>query len=260
LAFEREPAFARLPVCDPSSIESFSGFGPNNFSYLTYVRGHDYYRRLRGLHNGLDFLVPEGTPLCSIDWGVVVHVSNREMDNPYSAGPFSVMIRYGRYVGLYGHMMGMQQGEHMFVQEGDIVAPGQTIGLSGTSNNCPHLHFEMRKIAQAYINRLRTDAEASAQDPLARLQHMQENFHVRGWQPTQTYYVNPAGFFAPSLETYWQAHNWGHACSSLADTNNNGYPDQVILAGEQAPRDHNLYSCRDFGPRGPHFWRGSRRA
>jgi murein DD-endopeptidase MepM/ murein hydrolase activator NlpD len=260
LDFERDISFDRLPVCDPARVESFGGFGPNNYSYLTYVQGHDYYRNLLGLHNGLDFVMPEGTPLCSIDWGVVVHVSNREDDNPYSAGPFSVIVRHGQYVALYGHMMGMQQGEHMFVQEGDIVAPGQTIGLSGTSNNAPHLHFEMRKIARAYVNQLRRNAEVITHDPLEQLEHMQANFHPRGWQPTQTYYVNPARFFAPSLETYWQAHNWRHACSVPEDTNDNGYPDRVILAGEQAPRDHDLYSCRAFPPWGQHFWEGSRRA
>jgi murein DD-endopeptidase MepM/ murein hydrolase activator NlpD len=260
LAFERDISFDRLPVCDPATVDSFSGFGPNNFSYYTFVRGDDYYRNLRGLHNGLDFLMAVGTPLCSIDWGVVVHVSNREGDNPYGAGPFSVIIRHGRHVALYGHMMGMRQGEHMFVQEGDIVAPGQTIGLSGTSNNCPHLHFEMRKISQAYVNQLRRDAEASTPDPLRQLEHMQESFHLRGWEPTQTYYINPAPFFEPSLETYWQTHNWRHPCMVIEDTNDNGYPDQVILAGEQVPKDHDLNSCPFYGPRGPHFWAGSRTA
>lgn len=257
LEFDREPSFDRLPVCDPTSISSFSGFGPNNYSYLTYVTGHDYYHNLCGLHNGLDFGLPIGTPLCAIDWGVVVHVSRKENDNPYRAGPFTAIIRYGRYVALYGHMVGKEQGEHMFVDEGDIVTPGQVIGLSGISNNYRHLHFEMRKIRQAYINQLHRNAEEQTQDPLEQLKHMQANFHLRGWFPTQDYYVNPARFFEPSLETHWETHDWPHACTVGQDTNRNGYPDRVVRAGEHEPEDHNLYSLRAYGPGQPHFWQGS---
>jgi len=259
LDFEREASFDRVPVCDPGAVRFFSGFGPNNYSYHTFVEGDDYYRNLLGLHNGLDFGMPVGTPMCALDWGVVMHVSQRENDNPYAAGPYSAIVRHGRYVVLYGHMMGKVQGEHVFVDKGQIVAPGQPIGLSGTSNNFPHLHFEMRNIAQAYINQLRRDAEQETQDPLGQLQHMQAHFHLRGWQPTQTYYVNPAPFFEPRLETYWQAHNWQHASLRPEDTNNNGYPDRVVRAGEQAPQDYDLYSLKSIPPAGPHFWVGSRR-
>ncbi|MGD8998321.1 MAG: SH3 domain-containing protein [Anaerolineae bacterium] len=257
LAFEREVSFDRVPVSDPSKVNCFSGFGPNNYSYLTYAQGHDYYRNLQGLHNGVDFCMPVGTPLCSVDWGVVVHVSRREGDNPYAAGPYSIIIRYGGFVALYGHMQGLVQGKHVFVKQGDIVAPGQPIGLSGTSNNAPHLHFEMRKISQTYIDHLRREAEAFDPDPLERLRHMQAHFHLRGWEPTETHYVNPAPFFTPALETYQQDHNWQDACPLEEDTNDNGYPDQVILAGQQAPQDSDLYSLKSMPPWGPHFWKGS---
>jgi murein DD-endopeptidase MepM/ murein hydrolase activator NlpD len=257
LAFEREVSFGRVPVCDPSKVAYFSGFGPNNYSYLTYARGEDYYHNLQGLHNGVDFGMPVGTPLCAVDWGVVAHVSRRENDNPYAAGPYSIIIRYGGFVALYGHMQGLEQGKHVFVKAGDIVAPGQPIGLSGTSNNFPHLHFEMRKISQAYINQLRREAEAFTQDTLERLRHMQAHFHLRGWDPTKTYYVNPAPFFAPPLESYQQSHNWQDACPLDEDSNDNGYPDQIILAGQPAPQDHNLYSLKSMPAWGPHFWKGS---
>jgi murein DD-endopeptidase MepM/ murein hydrolase activator NlpD len=257
LSFEREISFDRVPVCDPSDVESFSGFGPNNYSYLTYARGEDYYRNLQGLHNGLDFVMPEGTPLCSVDWGVVTHVSRREEDNPYGAGPYSILIRYGRYVALYGHMQGSVHGKHVFVKTGDIVAPGQLIGLSGISNNAPHLHFEMRNVSQAYMNQLQREAQAFSQDPFEQLRHMNAGFHIRGWRPTQTYYVNPAPFFDPRLESYRQTFGWGDPSPLDVDHDNNGYPDQIILAGQDAAERYDLYSLKAMATQGRHFWKGS---
>jgi len=69
LSFDHEPQFGCVPICDPSQVRYFSGFGPNNYSYLTYIRGTDYYHNLCGLHNGLDLGAPVGTPLCAADWG-----------------------------------------------------------------------------------------------------------------------------------------------------------------------------------------------
>jgi hypothetical protein len=238
-------------------VRSFGGFGPNNYAYLTYAQGEDYYHNLQGLHNGVDFGMPVGTPLCALDWGVVAHVSLKEDDNPYAAGPFTVIIRYGDHVALYGHMKGCEHGKDVFVREGDVVAPGQTIGLSGTSNNSPHLHFEMRKIARAYVNQLRREAEAFTQDPLEQLRHMQAHFHLRGWNPTQTYYVNPAPFFDPPLERYAERYGWRNACTLDADRDGNGYPDQVLLVGQQEPEAYHLYSLRAMPAWGPHFWKGS---
>lgn len=257
LSFEREISFDRVPVCDPADVESFSGFGPNNYSYLTYARGEDYYHNLQGLHNGLDFVMPEGTPLCSVDWGVVVHVSRREEDNPYGAGPYSILIRYGRYVALYGHLQGLTPATHVFVKTGDLVAPGQLIGLSGISNNAPHLHFEMRNISQAYMNQLRREAEPFSQDPLEQLRHMDAHFQVRGWRPTLTYYVNPAPFFEPRLESYQQTFGWQDPSPLEEDRDNNGYPDQIILAGKDAAERYDLYSLKSMATHGPHFWQGS---
>jgi murein DD-endopeptidase MepM/ murein hydrolase activator NlpD len=257
LAFEREISFDRVPVCDPSDVASFSGFGPNNYSYLTYARGEDYYRNLQGLHNGLDFVMPEGTPLCSVDWGVVAYVSQREDDNPYGAGPYSLLVRYGRYVALYGHLQGCTLGKDVFVKTGDIVAPGQLIGLSGISNNAPHLHFEMRNVSQAYINQLRREAEAFTQDPFEQLRHMDAHFGIHGWRPTQTYYVNPAPFFEPRLESYQQTFGWRDPSPLDVDRDNNGYPDQIILAGQNAAEGYDLYSLKAMATQGAHFWRGS---
>ncbi len=251
------PVFGQLPVCDPGAVRSFGGFGPNTYSYRTYIEGGDYYRNLSGLHNGVDFGLRVGTRLCAVDWGVVVHVSSREGDTPYAAGPFSVIVRYGDHVAVYGHAAGVQQGVHMFVQAGDVVGPGDPICLSGTANGYDHLHFELRKIDPSYIERLRADAEAAGlTDEEAILAHMNRHFHLRGWRPLADYYINPAPFFTTPLESY----NWPNADWLSVDTDSNGYPDQVIRAGEDAPVAYNLYSVSSIPASGPHFWRGSRQA
>lgn len=256
LSFDRDPLFVRVPVSDPTDVRNFSGFGPNNYSYRTYSNGRNYYGNLSQLHNGLDFGIPIGTPLCAADWGVVVHVSKDDDDNPCFAGPYTVILRHGRYIAVYGHMRGYRPGVDMFVAEGDIVAPGQELGLSGISNNYEHLHFEVRKIQRAHINQLRRDAEEHTDVPLEQLRHMQANFRLDNYEPSRRY-VNPAPFFEPRLETHWDQHGWGHACWVAEDTNRNGYPDRVVLAGEQEPRDLDLYTISAYPYGRAAFWAGS---
>jgi len=190
---------------------------------------------------------------------VVVHVSRRENDNPYSAGPYSAIVRHGGYVALYGHMMGVQPGVHVFVKAGDIVAPGDPIGLSGTANGFPHLHFEMRTIDPAYIEKLRKKAiKAGMSEPMEQYKHMNKAFHPRGWNPTRDYYANPARFFKPRLESYRKEHHWQDACPLEADSDGSGYPDRVILENQSQPMDYDLYTLRFIPAWGPHFWKGSR--
>lgn len=244
LNFDYEPLFVRLPVLDPGAITSFGGFGPNNFSWLTWYTGGDYYRNLSGLHNGLDFGLRVGTKLCAADWGVVVHVSARENDNPYAAGPYSVIVRHGDHVALYGHARGSRPGVDVFVKEGDVVGPGDVLCVSGSGNGFAHLHFELRKIGTDYIKSLAADNPT----------HANERFHLRGWVPETDYYINPASFFLTPLESY----TWPSACRVSVDTDGNGYPDRVVRAGEAEPVAYDLYSVKSIPATGVHFWRGSR--
>ena len=244
LDFEHEPVYTLLPVCDPKAILNFSGFGPNNFSYRIHD-GDDFYSNLCGLHNGLDFGVPEGTMLCSVDWGMVVYAGPKT----YGAGPFNVIVRYGMYVTLYGHMNGV-----FSVKAGDIVAPGDELGRSGTAFGYPHLHFETRRIDPAYVDQLRQEA-AGADDPL---KEMNARFNIRGWHPVADHYVNPALFFDPPLESYWKDLGWKHADWLPADEDRNGFPDHARRFGETRHTAYDLYALSSIPP-GPvfHFWRGS---
>lgn len=92
------------------------------------------------LHYGIDFGVPEGTPVFSCGDGKVVLAENR-----ISTG-YSVIIEHlpGMY-SLYYHLSSYS------VKEGDTVKRGEQIGLSGATGLAtgPHLHWEVRLLGQA---------------------------------------------------------------------------------------------------------------
>jgi SH3-like domain-containing protein len=256
LDFNHLPYFSRIPVLNETDVLNFSGFGPNNFAYQ--ARNRNIYSALCYLHNGLDFGIPIGTTLCAIDWGVVLYVSAREGDNPYASGPHSIVVRYGNHCIVYGHMRGAKQGVDMLVKRGDIVSPGQPLGASGTFNSYPHLHFEIRRIDPAYIQRLQN--LATTESPNAIPKRMNELFDQRGlraWIPTTDYYINPALFFDPPLEETFTRLGWSHACPEVTfDKDNNGYVD-FQRPGESIGASYDLYSLSSIPPFGGSFWGSS---
>ncbi len=220
--YDHDPLFL-IPPVDPDDVSSWRGFGPQNFAFL--LNETTYYGYAAGMHSGIDFSVPAGAPLYAVDWGEVVHVSYRENDNPYRAGPYSVIVRYGNHVALYGHMRGYAQGVDMFVNEGDIVGPGDLLGLSGTYLSYDHLHFELRSIAQDYIQELQAGA----------------SFGLREWWPSN-YYINPALFFVEPLDGY----GWPPKELIEEDQDENGYPDP-----------YHEFSVLGIPPDAPDFWEES---
>lgn len=93
----------------------------------------------QGAHEGhwaLDIAVPEGTPIVAADRGTVIMAGW----SPVGYG-FRVVIDHGNdYVTLYAHL------RDIYVEKGQVVGKGQTIGVSGSNGNItgPHLHFELR--------------------------------------------------------------------------------------------------------------------
>lgn len=87
-------------------------------------------------HNGVDFAVPEGTPIHSVTDGTVEIVRN---EGHTSFGK-SVRIRTGDgRLCIYGHLHDwtVHQGEHIHF--------GEVIGHSGNTGHStgPHLHFQV---------------------------------------------------------------------------------------------------------------------
>lgn len=85
-------------------------------------------------HNGIDFAVPQGTPVLAADDGIVLMAGNNGR------------VQYGRYIilkhsnglaTLYAHL------SRQSVKTGDTVKRGETIGYSGNTgySTGAHLHF-----------------------------------------------------------------------------------------------------------------------
>lgn len=86
-------------------------------------------------HNGLDLAVPVGTPVSNSAAGTVIQ-------SGWNGGyGISVYVDCGDGVIIrYGHL------SEVYVEVGQTVSQGETLGLSGNTGNStgPHLHFEMR--------------------------------------------------------------------------------------------------------------------
>lgn len=114
-----------LPL-SPGSYTLTSGYGPRRNP--TGPAG--------GLHTGLDFAAPEGTPVRAAAAGAVTLAG--------AAGGYGnlVIVKAGPVETYYAH----QVAGSIHVAPGDQVEAGQVIGAVGTTGNStgPHLHFEVR--------------------------------------------------------------------------------------------------------------------
>jgi len=128
------------PLLSPFVIQlryPFSGSYPISFGFGE-TSGSSYVRLMQSIfdveaHDGVDFAMPEGTPILAADLGEVVQ-----------AGPglygTTIIIRHSWGNSYYGHL------SQTSVTVGDKVATGQEIGLSGSTgvSTGPHLHFGIR--------------------------------------------------------------------------------------------------------------------
>jgi murein DD-endopeptidase MepM/ murein hydrolase activator NlpD len=122
----------------PSTWYVAQWYGPTVWSYRNF---QDIYRQGQGIHFGIDFAAPCGTPVHAIGDGVIFAV-----DGPYGASPHNVVVNHeDGYLSLYGHLLrrsNLQLGQH--------VSRGDVIGVSGdpVTSNCDqasHLHLEIRR-------------------------------------------------------------------------------------------------------------------
>jgi len=129
-----------LPFTDPP--------GPNTWyvgqlygnTVNAYFQRYGMYRAGQGMHFGVDFIAPCGTPLVAIGDGVVTAVDAAW----HGAMPHNLMIQLDAGYGvLYGHLL-----ERPRLNVGQRVAQGQFVALSGdsydTCHSAPHLHLEIR--------------------------------------------------------------------------------------------------------------------
>lgn len=88
-----------------------------------------------GAHNGIDYGLPEGTPVLAAAAGIVSQASNDEV------GGIFVKIKSAEYSHEYFHL------KEYSVLPGQSVKAGEKIGISGKSGlvTGPHLHFQVRR-------------------------------------------------------------------------------------------------------------------
>ena len=96
------------------------------------------------IHNGVDYVSEDGTPILAYRDGEVVYSGN-------DAGE-GIIIKHDN--GLYSHSWHLREGSRKF-KVGDIVKAGDIIGLQGSTGMVTgsHLHFELsRGYNYDYIN------------------------------------------------------------------------------------------------------------
>jgi hypothetical protein len=108
---------------------------------ITSKFGQQESFRIKG-HTGIDFSMPEGTPLRSIRDGVVENITHYQGNIGNG-----VLIRWNDgKTSIYGHMSKVSDNLHV----GDKVNAGELIGYSGHSghvvgNPGDHLHFGLKE-------------------------------------------------------------------------------------------------------------------
>lgn len=127
-----------LPIAF-DSINYINWYGNTNFAYQNRTT---IYSALQGLHSGIDFIAPYGTPIKSVvnRSGAVVSINNEPYD--YRTGPGNLLIDYGEFLVLYGHI----QNAHFpdAIKIGAVVVPNDTIAYVGADTaGLIHLHLEI---------------------------------------------------------------------------------------------------------------------
>ncbi|MFR9669292.1 MAG: M23 family metallopeptidase [Rikenellaceae bacterium] len=96
---------------------------------------HPFYRTMK-MHEGVDYLLPEGTRVFATADGVVEATSNLN-----STSGKTITINHGNgYRTIYKHLNSINVRKKQRVKRGDIIALSGNSGLSLS----PHLHYEIR--------------------------------------------------------------------------------------------------------------------
>jgi len=127
-----------------------------------YFQRDTTYQAGQGLHFGLDFPMPCGTPLVAIGDGAVAKIDAPE----HGSRPHNLMLQLDAgYAALYGHL-----SERPNLRVGQRVKRGDFVALSGdsfgTCHSAPHLHLEIRSadytIAYNPVNLIEADWDSLA--------------------------------------------------------------------------------------------------
>ena len=121
-----------------------------------YANQSALYKKSGGMHKGVDFGCPIGTPVHATVGGKVIHsgkhVSGQGWGNAFGT---HVIIDNDRFAdGTAGLWMGYMHLSKVVVKKGAVVKKGDLIGYTGNTGHTtgPHLHVEVQK--NAHWNKL----------------------------------------------------------------------------------------------------------
>ncbi len=135
-----EPVFGP-PLAGPPGTNSWFISQWYGNTVWAYQNRSQVYGAGQGIHFGVDFATPCGTPVIAIGDGTVFAV-----DGPYGSAPHNLVIRHpDGLLSLYGHLL-----ERPTIAVGTAVRAGDRVALSGdpAGDRCdiePHLHLEIRR-------------------------------------------------------------------------------------------------------------------
>ncbi len=140
-----------LPFAGPPGVNSWLLGQLYGSTTGAYRRRSSDYRAGQGIHFGMDFSAPCGTPVRAIGDGVVA-----EVDGPHGSPPHNLVLNHaGNLSSLYGHLL-----RRSSLRVGQRVKRGEVIAVSGDSQftciSAPHLHLEIRDSGhQRFLNPVR---------------------------------------------------------------------------------------------------------
>ncbi len=130
-----------LPFRDPPGPDTWLLGQTYGNTTGAYFQRNTTYRFGQGVHFGIDFSAPCGTPVVAVADGVVALVDAKA----YGSAPHNLIIDHPqlKYSTLYGHLL-----EKPKLAVGQKVKQGDVVALSGdpdsTCTSRPHLHLELR--------------------------------------------------------------------------------------------------------------------
>ncbi len=124
---------------DTYVVEDYSSLGKGRFTWPVpqfYKVSSSFGKRGSRHHDGIDIPAPKGTPIISVDQGVVVYSDN----GIRGYGNMIVIAHKDELFTVYAHNRTNK------VEKGDRVRKGQQIAEVGNTGRStgPHLHFEIR--------------------------------------------------------------------------------------------------------------------
>ena len=132
-----------LCACQQGSKQSstIGAFGINPTHEGLPPTGWEYGYKMpygEGLHEGIDYLIPEGTYIVAVSDGIVNFIGEPDKDHMWGGG-YAVGLKHGDdFFSGYLHL------SKVFVTSGQHIKRGQRLGLSGQTNiGFPHLHFHL---------------------------------------------------------------------------------------------------------------------